>query len=169
MESKSRHAGSLALHVLVLFSLPVALAVVTANYFDLLSKYPQLQLEPAATTPLIVENLNITDMEGHERDVFGKGEMVQVEMFLRASTEVARKLELQLECTVYGPQGETVQTQTQWTDIASGQISRMSFGFRLPTADAPGEYKLEIEFLNADGGEELHPKEERLFTLQIRE
>ena len=58
-------------------------------------------------------SLNITDMEGREKDVFGKGETVQVEMCLRASAEVARKLEPRLDCAVCGAQGEAVETQSQ--------------------------------------------------------
>jgi len=169
MKNKPKHIASLALHVLMLFSLPITLAVVTTNYFDLLSRYPQLRLEPAATTPLIVESLNMTDMWGHEKAVFEKGETVQVEMFLRASAEVARKLELRLQCTVYGPQLETVQTQSQAADIASGQISRLAFGFSLPNDAAPGQYMLEVEFLKAGTGEQLSPTKRWSFTVQARE
>jgi len=168
MKNKPKHIALLALHVLMLFSLPIALAVVTANYFDLLSKYPQLRLEVAATTPLIVERLNITDMEGHEKAVFERGETVRVEMLLRGTAEVARKLELRLECMVYGPQGETVQTQSQETDITSGQISRVAFGFSLPNNAAHGQYMFEIDFLEADTGEQLSPTRKWSFTVQAR-
>lgn len=169
MKNKPRHLVSLALHVLMLFSLPVALAVVTTNYFGLLSKYPQLQLEPSATTPLVVESLNITDMEGREKDVFEEGETVQVEMFLRASAEVARKLELRLECRVYGPQGEAVQTQSQGMDLASGQISILTFGFTLPNDAMAGQYGLEVDFFRADTGGQVSPTRRLFFTVQTIE
>jgi len=169
MKSKPKRIVPLVLHVLMLFSLPVGLAVVTANYFDPISKYPQLHSEPSATTPLVVESLNITDMEGREKDVFEKGETVQVEMFLRASAEVARKLELRLECRVYGPRGEAVQTQSQGMDLASGQISILTFGFTLPSDAMAGQYGLEVEFFRGDTGEQLSPTKRWPFTVQATE
>lgn len=169
MKSKPKHIASLALHLLMLFSLPVGLAVLTANYLDPISKYPQLQLEPSATTPLVVESLNITDMDGHEKAVFEKGETVQVEMFLRASAEVARKLELRLECRVYSPQGEAVQTQTQGMDLASGQISTLAFGFTLPNDATAGQYGLELDFFRADTGGQVSPTRRLFFTVQTTE
>jgi len=169
MERKSRRFVPLLLHVLILISLPIALGVATADYFGLVSRYPQLQLEPAASTSLVVEKLKITDVEGREKTVFEKGETVQVEVLLRASAEVARKLELRLECTVYGPQGEAVQMQSQRTWMASGQISRIIFGFGFPSNAVPGQYMLEVEFLEEDTGEHLSPTKRWLFTAQASE
>jgi len=67
---------------------------------------------------------------------------------------------------VYGARGETVQMQSQETEIASGQISMTNFGFSLPNNAVPGQYMLEVEFLESETGEQLSPAKRWLFTVQ---